>query len=605
MRGQILMNTARKLILLFSLLAVAMTAANSLYFYNASIADLDRSTQQSLDVISSEMLSEVEQYVSLMDFAFAQLTNDVDFMNSFYEACQRLEDDELGANDIVVTQTVMSHTLFQTPILKEFYRVSAYAPNGFFLSNKFEITDTVVSMSDEAREIVASMSYLQDMRNPFQTHLVGPHMDPWSASRGDIVFTAVRGVAWRGDFIGYLEISASAQVLHDIFTVTTMDGVSAQAILPDGTALFHGRGDAADYSGLSNALGMVHFSLPDGSERLVVRTHSRDLGLDIYVAMDMSVYLARRQEILFSYVMTAAVILAVGVVVIVVMSLGLTASTRRLTRKMKNLSTDNLMAHPEEAISTMVTRRGDRELYHLEQVFNALLRRLQTSHQTEIAVREGALQAQLNALQVQINPHFVYNTLNIISAKGMESGSEEISDLCDQFAQMLRYANDLRSRDASLGDELKNARRYLALAKARYEDLLSFTIEAPREALPMKIPKLTIQPLLENALAHGFAGCTGRREIAVVGRLEGSALKLTVRDNGNGFDPAMLEHLRAAFQKIAANAPREAVLGDGHIGLLNTFMRLHYYSRGKIRMHIYNDGGAVVELTLPRETGEE
>lgn len=60
------MNTARKLILLFSLLAVAMTAANSLYFYNASIADLDRSTQQSLDVISSEMLSEVEQYVSLM-----------------------------------------------------------------------------------------------------------------------------------------------------------------------------------------------------------------------------------------------------------------------------------------------------------------------------------------------------------------------------------------------------------------------------------------------------------------------------------------------------------------------------------------------------------
>ena len=170
------------------------------------------------------------------------------------------------------------------------------------------------------------------------------------------------------------------------------------------------------------------------------------------------------------------------------MSLGLTTSTRRLTRKMKNISTDNLMAHPEETISTMVTRRGDREIYHLEQVFNALLRRLQDSHQTEVAVREGALQAQLNALQVQINPHFVYNTLNIISAKGMESGSEEISDLCDQFAQMLRYANDLRSRDASLGDELQNARRYLTLVKARYEDLLTFTIEAPEEALPMRIP---------------------------------------------------------------------------------------------------------------------
>ena len=59
------------------------------------------------------------------------------------------------------------------------------------------------------------------------------------------------------------------------------------------------------------------------------------------------------------------------------------------------------------------------------------------------------------------------------------------------------------------------------------------------------------------------------------------------------------------FQRIAANTPREAVFGDGHIGLLNTFMRLHYYSRGKIHMYIYNDGGAVVELTLPRQAEEE
>ena len=121
----------------------------------------------------------------------------------------------------------------------------------------------------------------------------------------------------------------------------------------------------------------------------------------------------------------------------------------------------------------------------------------------------------------------------------------------------------------------------------------------------MRIPKLTIQPLLENALAHGFSGRTGRREIAVVGRLEGNKLKLTVRDNGNGFEESMLTQLRAAFQRIAANTPREAVFGDGHIGLLNTFMRLHYYSRGKIHMYIYNDGGAVVELTLPRQAEEE
>ena len=71
----------------------------------------------------------------------------------------------------------------------------------------------------------------------------------------------------------------------------------------------------------------------------------------------------------------------------------------------------------------------------------------------EIAMREGTLQAQLSALQTQINPHFVYNTLNIISAKSMESGNYEVIEICDQFAQMLRYATDTRSRTATVNGQ--------------------------------------------------------------------------------------------------------------------------------------------------------
>ena len=82
-------------------------------------------------------------------------------------------------------------------------------------------------------------------------------------------------------------------------------------------------------------------------------------------------------------------------------------------------------------------------------------------------MREGTLQAQLSALQTQINPHFVYNTLNIISAKSMESGNYEVIEICDQFAQMLRYATDTRSRTATMAEELENVRYYLMLSKAR------------------------------------------------------------------------------------------------------------------------------------------
>ena len=139
-------------------------------------------------------------------------------------------------------------------------------------------------------------------------------------------------------------------------------------------------------------------------------------------------------------------------------------------------------------------------------MYDEMLERLRASMRNEMALREGALQAQLSALQMQINPHFIYNTLNIISAKGLEVGSLEVSDLCDQFAQMLRYATDLRSRTATLADEVENARRYLGLVKARFEALLEYTIDLPEEAYGLLIPKLTLQPLVENALTQRLRG---------------------------------------------------------------------------------------------------
>lgn len=109
-------------------------------------------------------------------------------------------------------------------------------------------------------------------------------------------------------------------------------------------------------------------------------------------------------------------------------------------------------------------------------------------------MREGTLQAQLSACQTQINPHFVYNTLNIISAKSMESGNYEVIEICDQFAQMLRYATDTRSRTATMAEELENVRYYLMLSKARYEDNLEFTIDVPDNLNALVVPKLTLQP---------------------------------------------------------------------------------------------------------------
>lgn len=229
-----------------------------------------------------------------------------------------------------------------------------------------------------------------------------------------------------------------------------------------------------------------------------------------------------------------------------------------------------------------------------------MMLRLRDSTLNELAMREGTLQAQLNALQMQINPHFIYNTLNIISAKSMESGNLDVIEICDQFASMLRYATDTRSRTAFLQEEIENVRNYLLLAKSRYEDNLEFVIDVPEDLHGIEVPKLTLQPLVENALNHGYAGSSTLRRISVIGTITDSMLVLEIRDNGTGFSEDMLRSFRRLIADIDAGKVSIEDAG-GHIGLINTCLRLHYYSNGAIRITIRNDNGAVVTLTMPVE----
>lgn len=592
------MKMSQKLIVLFSLLAILMTVANSIYFYQTRIEELNERTYENLNALGNKMVDELEEYVKLMDYALEELTSNVDFMKSMYIASQH--DDNDGIGELVAVQTLMSRTLYQSPLVRDFHRVSVYSRNGFYLSSRFENTDTVINQSDEARETIASLPYLAHVdETPFQLHLIGPpHQDPWTNGREVIVFTAVRAAIMHGQFIGYMEVSANVSELYDIFYVPEVDGLLAQAILDEGTQLFHFPGDDVIYCNIDPAT-MTRVPFDDGSERLVVSIRSKALGLTIYVSQDMSVYSKRAQEMLIRYVSVACGILFIALFFIAISSLGLTRSIRRLIRKMKHLPVDNLMAHPTENVNTMVTKYQDLDIYQLEQVFNDLINRLQISHHTELSMREGTLQAQLNSLQMQINPHFVYNTLNIISSKSMESGNEEVIEICNQFAQMLRYSTDLRSITATLGEEIENARRYLLLSKARYEDQLNFVIDIPAQFESLLLPKLTIQPIIENALTHGYAGRSDQRMITISGTVANGMLYLTIRDNGNGFDKEVLKQLRASFKQIENSQKTQSISNGGHIGLINTYLRLYYYSKGTIRMWLYNNCGAVVELKLP------
>ena len=209
-----------------------------------------------------------------------------------------------------------------------------------------------------------------------------------------------------------------------------------------------------------------------------------------------------------------------------------------------------------------------------------------------------------NIMSVNV-PRYSFQTKNNdpseIYPYGFAQTSGELDDALEQLAEvfedMLKLA-EVEKTMQLMAEEIENVRDYLNLAKARYEENLDFTIDVPENLNTITVPKLTLQPLVENAMTHGFNGMNVQRRLSVSGKVKGTYLVLEIRDNGTGFPEEMLENLRARIKEIeAGNVSIEE--SAGHIGLVNTCLRLYYYSHGQMHVAIRNDNGAVITLVMP------
>jgi two-component system LytT family sensor kinase len=189
--------------------------------------------------------------------------------------------------------------------------------------------------------------------------------------------------------------------------------------------------------------------------------------------------------------------------------------------------------------------------------------------------------AEVLALRAQISPHFIYNALNTI-ASFVRTDPDRARELILEFADFTRYSFRAAGQYTTLAEELRNIDRYLNLERARFGAALTVKLQVAPEVLNVVVPFLALQPLVENAVRHGFAG-QGGGSVEIIARDEGSDCVITVEDDGVGMDP---ESLRSG--------PGDA-LGDGaghsaHVGLTNVDHRL----RGAFG----NDYGLVVETAI-------
>ncbi|GAB2692770.1 sensor histidine kinase [Thalassiella azotivora] len=183
--------------------------------------------------------------------------------------------------------------------------------------------------------------------------------------------------------------------------------------------------------------------------------------------------------------------------------------------------------------------------------------------------RTRAIEAELRALRAQISPHFVYNSLAAI-ASFVRTDPERARELLLEFADFTRYAFRRGGEFTTLSDELRNIERYLVLEKARFGERLQVRLRIAPEVLPVAVPFLAVQPLVENAVRHGLEGAVGTGHVTLVAEDLGAEALISVEDDGVGSDPELVRRVLAGESDADSvglgnvDARLRQVFGDDH-----------------------------------------
>lgn len=249
---------------------------------------------------------------------------------------------------------------------------------------------------------------------------------------------------------------------------------------------------------------------------------------------------------------------------------------------------------------TRIEVKGDDEIWTLARNYNDMADALEEWRELNRRQNEEKLQsvrqtadAQMHALQSQINAHFLCNTLNAINMSAMEQGNEEVSMMLRMLSNIMRYAYSRSYEAVTLGDEVNWASQYLALQKFRLMDVFNYRVDFPEEYLEWPCCKLFLQPFLENSIRHGFAEKQSGCFISVTGRMEDGLMKIDITDNGCGMTKEQQEKINA----VLSGDVSMHMEGTG-IGIENVAARLRIYYGSKLSITMQSVEGEGTSFTI-------
>lgn len=309
----------------------------------------------------------------MMQMTLRELSENTTFMAALN---QMVRDDSSDQKMAHAASRAAIQQMLQSPLVDTFYRVTFYTRDGLFITTHAEREQRLISGSEEDRREIAALSWLDSADDTFESILLAPHQDTFSSNSQAQVYGLVQQLRYRGNAIGYIEVSNQYEDLERIMEFVDNPMVSVEAIFSDGRQLFESQPVSWSWPADVPEDTFTIVELTDDTSRAVLYTRLPRLGLRLYISQDgvfNQMSDAQQRKAMFR---PALFIMLPTMLLIALMSVGLTSSIRKLTKKVRQVPADSVLspsALPDEKLLSTVTSQRDQETYELEQVFDQLM----------------------------------------------------------------------------------------------------------------------------------------------------------------------------------------------------------------------------------------
>jgi two-component system, sensor histidine kinase YesM len=461
---------------------------------------------------------------------------------------------------------------------------------------RMNIKDMVIY--DKAGRKIVSYLGEQGEAASLESYLKKSLMDgSWSGSgfvleRQGAAISFIRSINnQNGKIFGYLSIQLDEALLQ---RMTRGVGAGEVYILDQEGRPIAGSKPEAEHAELAaqDSAGGVY---ADDYRNYVAYARSESTGWTTYLVTPKQDVLGPVNSVKYLSILLITSLMLLSFVYIYFSSRNLLLPIRKLRSQIWRISYSNMNIK-------MDNRSQNNELILLNEAFQDLMERLQESIEREKIALHEEVKARNSALQAQIAPHFIHNVLYLISIAAQEGKTDVVSDMCKHLSDSLRYIVSSPYAHVTLADELEHTRHYLSLVQQKYEEDLIWEIHADESARNVQLPRLVLQPFVENCIEHAFTRSDPPWRIEITVKQFNGLWAVEIKDNGDGFPPGkiseIMDDLRNADAAAGEGEQRGASIGN--MGIANSVGRLKLMYQNRLFFNVFNhaDGekGATVQI---------